>query len=304
MGLAVLWVAFRLPASAQYVGPEKGEKVIFLGDCVMAFSMQEPSGYPNLVASALAQQGKNIVVNVQADAFHSSEVALKELSSAPPAKNTDWVIVGFGANENKAIWNPPGPLTDLSVYQKNMTSIVDLLKASGSKVVLLTTTMLGENPQDGRNLKLAPYNDFLRSLAKEKQVPLADLNALMQKTLIEMKAQYPAIKGGLLTQDNLPWNGSIVNQVIMNPVGNEMMAAGVLGTFGYTDTQIADAKKLWQSQPAMAQVSANSAITVRQYHQLEDITAAQGQSTQAIKPTLAAGLDKEIKDRLSAPTKP
>ena len=47
--------------------------------------------------------------------------------------------------------------------------------------------MCHEDPSGGENQKLAGYNEFLRSLAKERKLPLADLNADMQEAVKRSK---------------------------------------------------------------------------------------------------------------------
>lgn len=80
--------------------------------------------------------------------------------------------------------------------------------------MLLTSTMITENSRDKKNVALKPYNDFLLELAKERNLPVADLNARM---LRELRAMGPRRATGL-TGDG----------VHMNAMGNVMMASGIL----------------------------------------------------------------------------
>lgn len=111
-------------------------------------------------------------------------------------------------------------------------------QAAGIKVMILTSTMIGEDQPNANNQKLVLYNDFLRTLAKEKKCLLADLNADMQAAIATAGAEK---KGNLLTGDG----------VHMNPAGDQMMAAGVLKAFGLTAEQLEKAKKSW-AEPARA----------------------------------------------------
>jgi hypothetical protein len=293
-----------MPARAQYIGPEAGQKVTFIGDTITAFATRGPSGYPALIASALEQQGKKIVMNLGVDDFNSSDVILKNMGVSPLAKNTDWVILSCGGKEAHAVWDGEFGPHDFDMYKQNMTSIVDLLTASGSKVVILTATMIGEDPNNAKNQGLAPFNDFVRALAAQKHLLLADINAEMQTALAETKTKNPKLKGDLLTEDNVPWNG-VKNGVFLNSLGNELVATGVLKTFGFTEAQLAQATELWQSQPGGALVTVNSAITVRQYLQLRSKAADQGYNNQEILSLmLPKDMAKNVQDHLSAPAKP
>ena len=76
----------------------------------------------------------------------------------------------------------------------------------------------------------------------------------MQKQIAEIKAKHPKIKGNLLTVDG----------VHMNPLGNIMMAEGILRAFGLTDAQLSAAEKAWSNRVYNQSVS----LTVEQYNAL------------------------------------
>ena len=117
----------------------------------------------------------------------------------------------------------------LDKYKENITKIVEQCQSAGVKVMILTSTMIGEDQPNPNNQKLMAYNEFLRTLAKDKKCLLADLNADMQAAIAKAG---PDKKGNLLTGDG----------VHMNPAGNVMMATGVLKGFGLSSEQIAKAK--------------------------------------------------------------
>jgi hypothetical protein len=99
---------------------------------------------------------------------------------------------------------------------------------------MLTATVIQENLESPENIKLAPFNEYLRTLAKEKKLPLADLNALFQER-IKVEGQ-PGTR--VLTGDG----------VHMNAAGNQLMAIGVLMAFGLDSTQMDKAQKAWYEQ--------------------------------------------------------
>ena len=117
-------------------------------------------------------------------------------------------------------------------YKVNITKIVDRCQSTGVKVMILTSTMIGEDKDNANNKRLATYNDFLKELAKEKKCLLADLNADMQAAIAASADK----KGGkLLTSDG----------VHMNPDGNKMMATGVLKAFGLSAEELKKAQAAW-----------------------------------------------------------
>ncbi len=120
----------------------------------------------------------------------------------------------------------------LDQYKTNITAIVDQAQAAGIKVMLLTATVIGEDLVNAYNAKIATYNEFLHALAKERKLPVADLNADMQAFI--MGAQNPT--GNLLTSDG----------VHMNDAGNLLMARGILRTFGLDNNMMQRAEAAWQ----------------------------------------------------------
>ena len=130
--------------------------------------------------------------------------------------------------------------------------------------MILTATMIGEEAANANNVKLASYNDFLRQLAKEKHCLLADLSADL------FAALNPEVKGR---------NQLTVDGVHMNPVGDQIMATGVLRAFGMSGSQLLTARNYWIAMPEIAcKVEAKGSVTFGQYQQLREMAAKQNRS--------------------------
>lgn len=162
---------------------------------------------------------------------------------------------------------------------------MDRAQAAGIKVMLLTSTMIGEDQTNPNNQKLAAYNDFLRELAKEKKCLLADLNADMQDKLKKLGSNG---KTNLLTGDG----------VHMNPEGNMMMAVGVLKGFGLNEEQITKAQGKWLDLPDAIEVASKMKLSLRQYQQLSAYAAQQKRSLADI---LNEALGKTVESILKQP---
>ncbi len=121
---------------------------------------------------------------------------------------------------------------------------------------------IGEDPSNSNNRKLADYNDFLRSLAKEKGCLLADPNADMQAGLAAAD-EATRKRGNLFTTDG----------VHMNPEGNMLMASSVLRAFGFSSAQIMKAKEVWVSIPNGVSLSGKHGISLKQYEQLKALAS-------------------------------
>jgi lysophospholipase L1-like esterase len=225
-----------VPLPAQTIGPQAGQKVAFMGDSITQNGML-PGGYILLVAEAMKDAGRPIVVIPAGVSGNMSRDMLARLDRDVLSKKPDWMTLSCGVND---VWAAEKGVP-LDKFELNITTIVDSATRAGIKVVILTATMIYENPQWITNVRLAPYNDFLRALAAQRHLPLADLNADMQAELQRLWSA-PHKPGNLLTIDGAH----------MNALGNEMMAAGVLKAFGFTDAQLEQARREWHHQPAAA----------------------------------------------------
>ena len=220
-----------LRAADQFV--KTGQKISFLGDSITEAGAG-PQGYVTLVIRGLEANGVKATALPAGISGHKSNQMLERLERDVLSKKPDWMTLSCGVND---VWHGANGIP-LDQYRKNITQIVEKCQSAGIKVVILTSTMIGEDQPNENNQKLAPYNAFLRDLAKEKKCLLADLNADMQAALAKLGA---AKKGNALTGDG----------VHMNPAGNQMMATGVLKAFGLSAPQLEKAQRSW-AEPAPA----------------------------------------------------
>ena len=209
------------------IAVKSGEKVAFLGDSITQGGWSSAKGYVKLTAAGLKANGVEIEVIPAGISGHKSNQMLDRLEKDVLSKKPQWMTLSCGVND---VWHGAKgvPLDD---YKKNIREIVDKCAAANVKVVILTATVIKEQLDGPDNQKLAAYNDFLRELAKEKKLPVADLNAMFQERI--KAANTPDKK--VLTSDG----------VHMNDAGNEVMAEGVLRAFGVDDAGMAKAKEEW-----------------------------------------------------------
>jgi lysophospholipase L1-like esterase len=259
--------------SAGDIPVKDGEKIAFLGDSITQGGMG-PTGYVTLVIQGLKANGVNASAIGAGISGHKSNDMLARLQRDVIDKKPDWMTLSCGVND---VWHGAKGVP-LDQYKQNITQIVEKAQAAGIKVVILTATMITENPSEPNNEKLIPYNEFLRGLAKEKKCLLADLNAAMQKELDE-REKAGQKRGKLVTSDG----------VHMNPFGNVMMASGVLRGFGLDEAQMAKATNAFLDIPAG--VNASVPLTLRQYAALEAAAAKEGKTVQEL---LKAALDKIV----------
>ena len=266
--VALALINFAGSACAE-IAVQNGEKIAFLGDSITQQGAGSASGYVRLVMSGLEANGIKAEAIPAGISGHKSNDMLARVDKDVIEKKPTWMTLSCGVND---VWHQErnkGIMLD--EYKTNIRAIVDKAQAAGIKVMLLTSTMIGEDQSNANNQKLIPYNDFLKALAVEKNLPIADLNSAMQNAV---KVPH---KGNLMTTDG----------VHMNPIGNQMMAAFVLKAFGLSDDQVHKASAAWEKIPQ----SINANLTLRQYNKLSELAIHQNRTVDEL---INAALEKAI----------
>ena len=196
-----------------------GDTLAFLGDSITQFGQQNADGYVNLTIRALAAEGVKVKPVKAGISGHKSDNMLARLNRDVLSKKPRWMTLSCGVND---VWHQDsnrGVL--LEDYKQNITKILDTCAASNCTVIVLTATMFeGREPEkDKHNVKLAPYNEWLRAEAKRRGLPLADLNAAMW-------AAHEKDPKARLTRDG----------VHMGPSGDRLMAHGILTVMGVPES--------------------------------------------------------------------
>ncbi|MBN8418435.1 MAG: hypothetical protein J0L73_05930 [Verrucomicrobia bacterium] len=244
------------------IAVKNGEKIAFLGDSITAGGWSNPAGYVRLVIAGLEANGVKAEAVPAGISGHKSDQMLARLDKDVLSKKPQWMTLSCGVND---VWHGPRgvPLDDAmaktgtyddkvaarGTYKKNITAIIDQAQAAGVKPVMLTATVIQENLDSKENGLLAPYNAFLRELAKEKKIPLADLNAMFQERI--KTENKPNVK--VLTSDG----------VHMNVEGNKLMAIGVLQALGLNAAELDKAKAAWQPLEAAGIMAAQKAAEAK-----------------------------------------
>lgn len=245
---------------------KSGDKLAFLGDSITQGGAGHPGGYVRLVISGLAANDLKVEPIPAGISGHKSNQMLERLERDVLSKKPTWMTLSCGVND---VWHGANGVP-LDAYQKNITAIVDQAQAAGIKVMILTSTMIGEDSANDNNKKLAEYNAFLKKLAGDKKCLLADLNADMQAAI------KPAAAGGKQVDLQLTSDG-----VHMGPLGDRLMARGILKAFGLSDQQLKKADDAWLNA-ATAVVNSNRPLTLRQYERLSAVAHSRGKSVSAL----------------------
>ncbi|MES2310134.1 MAG: SGNH/GDSL hydrolase family protein, partial [Verrucomicrobiota bacterium] len=249
---------------------KSGQKVAFMGDSITANGWNFPGGYVRLIVNGLEKEGIKIESISAGVSGHTSKDMLARLDKDILSKNPNWLILSCGVND---VWHGSKGVP-LDVYKANITSIIDQAQAKGIKIILLTSTPIGEE-DNNNNKKLAAYNDFLRQLSKDRRFPAADLNADFQTVLRNLQTS-PQSRN--LTVDGIH----------MNPEGNVLMAKGCLLAMGVSAEEIKKIEQNWVNQSELAYVPVNPydpkfniKITLGEYRQLRKV--AEGLKTNCME---------------------
>lgn len=252
-----------LPRASAEIAVKSGDKIAFLGDSITAGGWSNPAGYVRLVIAGLDANGIKAEPVPAGISGHKSDQMLARLDKDVLSKKPQWMTLSCGVND---VWHgkrgvplddaaaaKPGEydekVADRGTYKKNITAIIENATKAGAKPVILTATVIHEDLGNAENARLAPYNDFLRALAKSKHFPLADLNALFRERI--QKENKPGTK--ILTGDGVHMNGE----------GNKLMAIGVLQAFGLNAAQIEKARASWPALEAAAAEAAKKAADAK-----------------------------------------
>lgn len=229
MKASIILLTLGLATASADIVVKDGEKVGFLGDSITQQGWGSPQGYVKLVVSGLEANGIKIEPIPAGIGGHKSNQMLDRADNDVLNKKPQWMLLSCGVND---VWHGLKGVP-LDEYEINIRGIVAKAEKTGTKVILLTSTPIGENPQIGLNLAGGIYNNALRKLAADKKLALADLSAAFW---VELKVKGVPGKN-VLTTDG----------VHMNAEGNKLMAREVLKAIGANDAELKKAEDAWSA---------------------------------------------------------
>ena len=248
---AAAMAAFLVLAGQMIADPivKDGDTIAFLGDSITQLGHGKPLGYVNLVMKGFEVAGVKVSKINAGISGHKSDNMRGRLQHDVLDKKPQWMTLSCGVND---VWHGARGVP-LDAYRANISNILDRCAEAGVGVVVLTSTMIREDPDNDLNKKLAAYNEFLRAEAAARKLPLADLNAQMQALL---KTYPPEQTGNKLTVDgvHMAWDG------------DRMMARGILLAFGVPESKIPEIEAAWRKMRGFREyrvsVSADEAAAI------------------------------------------
>lgn len=242
---------------------QKGQKIAFLGDTITQVGWEKPGGYVRLVIDGFDFVGLKIIPAPVGNNNNTSHDMVHRVEKDVMPRKPDWMTLSCGLYD---VSRGSGGV-DFETYKNNITSIVNKAQAAGIKVMILTTTVFNED-DNPTNQKLDLYNEFLRELAREKNLPLADINESFLKAI---KSKTPDASGNVLTTDG----------ILLNPEGNMLMARSILEAFGVPRAQLDKWEAEWRNSSEATSIAGTlslgttAGISLASYNRLQQISVEQ-----------------------------
>ena len=209
--------------SCENMNDNQPAKIVFLGDSITQQAEDFEDGFISLIRQDLVQDkfelvGKGIGGNKVSDLLTRYKSDVIDL-------NPDIVFIYIGIND---VWHKYdfGTGSDIDLYEKGLRTIISDIKSLGSKIILCTPTVIGENTGDfvlGNQFKdvetmekmngdLDTFSEVVRKLSNEYGTELLDLRKIFMDYLAENNINNDA--AGILTTDG----------VHLNEQGNKLIA--------------------------------------------------------------------------------
>jgi len=168
-------------------------KIVAFGDSTTALRSNIEAVYADRLPALLSAEAIDAVIINAGIGGNTTEHALARLDSDVLAHNPDLVVVQFGINDATADVRigQTTPRVPIAQYRENLNQIIERIRISGSRVILMTPNPLrwttdlienfGEFPYDpddprGFNLFLDDYVTVVREIAYISHLPLTDIN--------------------------------------------------------------------------------------------------------------------------------
>ncbi len=179
------------------------KRVVFFGDSITQQGATKASGYINMLKKQVDTNKFELIgAGIGGNKVYDLYLRLEE---DVLAKKPDLVFIYVGIND---VWHKQSSRTgtDYPKYIKFYQALIDKIKATGSKIVLCTPSVIGEKKTGTNELdtELDKYSTGIRELATKNNLPLCDLRKAF--TSYEEKNNEQDLEKGILTTDRVHLN--------------------------------------------------------------------------------------------------
>ena len=199
---------------------KSGDRVSFVGDSITAYggyvriaAFVLKTGYPEIRLPEFVKSGTS--------GAKAEDLAPRFEKDSQLAQNPKSVFLSEGMND--VLHRTANTPAIIEAYRKNVTDMVDKAQGAGAKVILMTPTVVEENPPSDRNKRLAEFANVMKEIAAVKNCGVLDLHAIFLEAIAKKPASLKLTKDG----------------IHMNLYGDTLMAIGILRALGVPDSKIA-----------------------------------------------------------------
>ncbi len=205
---------------------KQGDRIAAMGD-----SITQNGGYLRAIQAVFTQQYPELnvppIVNAGISGHKAEDMVARferDVVRHAPTVTT----ISAGIND---VWHrleAPHDEKVLAQFGRNLERMVHLAIDAGSRVFLLSPTVIEEDRASEGNRRLARYVESGKSIAREHGCTYVDLHALFLHAVDRQADDARLGLAGPLTRDG----------VHMNPLGDVLMAVGVLRAVGVADEKM------------------------------------------------------------------
>lgn len=199
---------------------EQSQTLVCLGDSIT----QAPEGYVGVMAALIGARypERGIKVVNAGIGGHKAPDMRARLDTDVIAHSPDWVTINVGIND---VWHGLGSQGQggipVDVYEADVEAMVTRLQQeTRAQVLLVTPTVIGEDPDAEANHILTAYVHAMQQVAERRGTRLASAHADFLMTLRAGQASSPEFR---LTTDG----------VHLNAVGNARLALTILEALNF-----------------------------------------------------------------------
>ncbi|MBI4580051.1 MAG: SGNH/GDSL hydrolase family protein [Planctomycetes bacterium] len=207
-----------------------GERIAAMGD-----SITQAGGYLRVIDEVLARQYPELKIPKVINAGISGQKAedmVKRFEQDVVARKPDIVTISVGIND---VWHrleqPHDPKV-LEEFGRNLDRMVQMAQDAGARVIVLSPTVIMEDPASEGNRRLKLYIKAGREIARKRRCQYVNLHEMFLK-VIRNRQRLQAGRPDEHDAHQLTTDG-----VHMKPLGDTLMAVGVLRALGVPDEKI------------------------------------------------------------------
>jgi len=168
--------------SSTLVAAEPAGRLLLMGDSItkgIRPGVAREQTFGAQLESLVKAEGRNLTVINAGVGSERTDQALARLDGVLKQHQPNLVAIMYGANDSYV--DPGKTTTRLSVdqYRKNLVAMIEQIERAGAKAILMTSPRWADDAQpnglgENSNVRMEPFVEAVRALARERQLPLVD----------------------------------------------------------------------------------------------------------------------------------